>query len=87
MAICLSRCSLALMNVNKLICSIFSSPEPKAQVSYCDHALSVRRPSHTLLPAIATTVAIGTTENKQVRRKMGMYFEKLFMLFSLTFGS
>ena len=29
-----------------LILHIFSAPEPKAQVHYCDHALSVvRRPS------------------------------------------
>ena len=26
-------------------CMIFSAPEPKAQVHYCDHALSVVRPS------------------------------------------
>ena len=28
-----------------VICIIFSAPEPKAQVHYCDHALSVVRPS------------------------------------------
>ena len=31
---------------NNAVCDVFSAPEPKAQVHYCDHALSVvRRPS------------------------------------------
>ena len=41
---------------------------------------------HTLLPAIETTDAIGNTENKQVKRNMSKYFQRLFMLFSLSFG-
>ena len=39
---------------------------------------------HTLLPAIETTDAIGNTENKQVKRNMGMYFQRMFMLISLS---
>ena len=37
-----------LLNWNKVVTGrlfIFSAPEPKAQVHYCDHALSVVRPS------------------------------------------
>ena len=32
--------------MNKQLFSLFSAPEPKAQVHYCDHALSVVRPFH-----------------------------------------
>ena len=41
---------------------------------------------HTLLPAIETTDAIGNTENKQVKRNMSKYFQRMFMLFFLSFG-
>ena len=42
---------------------------------------------HTLLPAIETTDVIRNTENKQVERNMGRYFQHNFMLFPLNFGS
>ena len=42
--------------------------------------------THTLLPAIETTDAIGNTENKQVKRNMSKYFQRMFMLFSLSVG-
>ena len=42
--------------------------------------------NHTLLPAIETTDAIGNTENKQVKRNMSKYFQRMFMLISLSFG-
>ena len=35
----------AKMSQNAPFASFFSAPEPKAQVHYCDHALSVVRPS------------------------------------------
>ena len=38
---------------------------------------------HTLLPAIETTDVIGNTENKQVKRNMSKYFQRMFMLISL----
>ena len=41
---------------------------------------------HTLLPAIETTDAIGNTENKQVKRNMSKYFQRIFMLISLSLG-
>ena len=41
---------------------------------------------HTLLPAIETTDAIGNTENKQVKRNMSKYFQRMFMLISLSLG-
>ena len=41
---------------------------------------------HTLLPAIETTDVIGNTENKQVKRNMSKYFQRMFMLISLSFG-
>ena len=34
------------INIDTIFGIVFSAPEPKAQVHYCDHALSVvRRPS------------------------------------------
>ena len=45
----------------------------------------VNRYLHTLLPAIETTDAIGNTENKQVKRNMSKYFQRMFMLISLSF--
>ena len=41
---------------------------------------------HTLLPAIETTDAIGNTENKQVKRNMSKYIQRMFMLISLSLG-
>ena len=41
---------------------------------------------HILLPAIETTDVIGNTDNKQVKRNMSEYFQRMFMLFSLSFG-
>ena len=41
---------------------------------------------HTLLPAIETTDVIGNTENKQVKRNMSKYFQRMFMLISLSLG-
>ena len=41
---------------------------------------------HTLLPAIETTDAIGNTENKQVKRNMSKYFQRMFMLISFSLG-
>ena len=41
---------------------------------------------HTLLPAIETTAVIGNTENKQVKRNMSKYFQRMFMLISLSLG-
>ena len=41
---------------------------------------------HTLLPAIETTDVIGNTENKQVKRNMSTYFQRMFMLISLSVG-
>ena len=40
----------------------------------------------TLLPAIDTTDVIGNTENKQVKRNTSKYFQRMFMLISLSFG-
>ena len=40
------QCKCLILSIHVLLGSIFSAPEPKAQVHYCDHALSVvRRPS------------------------------------------
>ena len=39
---------------------------------------------HALLPTIETTDAIGNTENKQVKRNMSKYFQRMFMLISLS---
>ena len=36
---------MQLFTLQMTLCYIFSAPEPKAQVHYCDHALSVVRPS------------------------------------------
>ena len=41
---------------------------------------------HPLLPAIETTDVIGNTENKQVKRNMSKYFQRMFMLISLSLG-
>ena len=41
---------------------------------------------HTLLPAIETTDVIGNTENKQVKRNMSKYFQRMLMLISLSLG-
>ena len=41
---------------------------------------------HTLLPAIETTDVIGNTDNKQVKRNMSKYFQRMFMLISLSLG-
>ena len=41
---------------------------------------------HTLLPAIETTDVISNTEDKQIKRDMGRYFQHIFMLFPLSFG-
>ena len=43
-------------------------------------------PPHTLLPAIQTTDVIGNTENKQVKRNMSKYFQRMFMLISSSLG-
>ena len=37
--------SVKVMKGSKFTSHFFSAPEPKAQVHYCDHALSVVRPS------------------------------------------
>ena len=50
------------------------------------HASFATRHSHTLLPAIETTDAIGNTENKQVKRNMSKYFQRMLMLISLSLG-
>ena len=42
--------------------------------------------SFTPLPAIETTDVIRNTENKQVKRNMSKYFQRMFMLISLSFG-
>ena len=42
--------------------------------------------SHTLLPAIETTDVIGNTDNKQVKRNMSKYFQRMFLLISLSLG-
>ena len=41
---------------------------------------------HTLLPAIETTDVIGNTKNKQVKRNMSKYFQRMFILISLSLG-
>ena len=43
--VCLSVCLSVVRNFN--LGHIFSAPEPKVQMHYCDHALSVVRPSLT----------------------------------------
>ena len=42
--------------------------------------------THTLLPAIETTDVIGNTDDKQVKRNVGRYFQHNFMLFPLRIG-
>ena len=70
--------------------------EGGVRVEECDHSKNkqtnravnkiLKGRVHTLLPAIETTDAIGNTENKQVKRNMRKYFQRIFMLFSLSLG-
>ena len=46
----LSLCALA--HWGEILYIVFSSPEPKARVSYCHSALSVVRPSVVVLPSV-----------------------------------
>ena len=50
-------------------------------VSYLNHQGILTSHVHTLLPAIETTDVIGNTDDKQVKRNMGRYFQHNFMLF------
>ena len=53
--------------------------------NHAGHTLKASRISkHTLLPAIETTDAIGNTENKQVKRNISKYFQRMFMLISFS---
>ena len=47
---------------------IFSAPEPKAQVHYCDHALSVVRPSSVCLSVRRWLFTISTSPLKPLNR-------------------
>ena len=79
-------CIITFVYMNASKQSAFDVAADQLNIVHCIAHSSVLLNTHTLLPAIGTTDVIGNTDNKQVKRNMSKYFQRMFMLFSLSFG-